>query len=397
VTEPVAAPTRELPAPTALEVHANILLGDDPGAPPLPQARDVGVRAALEEVMLPALRRPPAVVSFSGGRDSSAILAVATDVARRHGLDDPVPAIMRFPDAPATDETEWQELVLGHLAIERTEVIELRDELDALGPTATAGLQRRGVRWPGNAYLHEPVLERAAGGSLLTGVGGDELFGSRASPHVWLFRARRRPNRGDPRALADAALPRRLRAARWRAREAPPFPWLTPARMDVLSRVIAREEVSWPHRWDRSVVFWHASRAFSAVTSAIPALAEAHDVLALNPFVEPPVLAELMRAGGATGFPSRTTAMRRLFGDLLPDALLARETKAAFSAPVWGPRARAFASDWSGEGVDPEEVDVDAVRGQWLSEKPDGRTILVLHAAWLACQAGAGQSSAASS
>ena len=167
----------------------------------------MGVLAALEEVMLPALRRPPAVVSFSGGRDSSAILAVATDVARRHGLDDPVPAIMRFPDAPATDETEWQELVLGHLGIRDPDVIELRDELDALGPTASAILDRRGVRWPGNAYLHEPVLERASGGSLLTGLGGDELFGSGHRPTCgWCERAGVR-NRGDLKALTVAALP----------------------------------------------------------------------------------------------------------------------------------------------------------------------------------------------
>ena len=103
-----------------------------------------------------------------------------------------------------------------------------------------------------------------------------------------------------------------------------------------------------------------------------------------------------MLAGGATGFPTRTMAMRELFGALLPDALLARETKAAFSAPVWGPKARSFASDWSGEGVDPDEVDVDAVRREWLSEKPDGRTILILHSAWLACRAEGDQSSAAS-
>ena len=361
-----------------------MLLGDDADAPPLPEPRGIGVLAALEEAMLPALRRPPAVVSFSGGRDSSAILAVATDVARRHGLDDPVPAIMRFPGAPATDETEWQDLVLGHVGIEHPEVIELGDELDALGPAATAGLRARGVRWPGNAYLHEPVLERARGGSLLTGVGGDELFGTRASPHVWLVRGRERPRRRDLKALVLAALPRRGREALWRARAVPPFPWLTPARFDVLSRELAREEVLWPHRWDRSLAFWHGSRAFAAVNSAIPAFALAHDVKAMNPFVEPRVLAEVMRAGGATGFSSRTAAMHELFGGLLPDALLSRETKAAFSAPVWGPRARAFASDWSGEGVDEREVDVEATRRVWLSEKPDARSILVLHTAWLA-------------
>ncbi|HEY2429742.1 MAG TPA: hypothetical protein VGI06_12480, partial [Acidimicrobiales bacterium] len=58
----------------------------DPGAP----ARS-DPRAALEAAILDGLRRPPCIVAFSGGRDSSAVLAVAVDAARRHGLAPPVP------------------------------------------------------------------------------------------------------------------------------------------------------------------------------------------------------------------------------------------------------------------------------------------------------------------
>ena len=54
--------------------------------------------------MLRALRRPPCLVSFSGGLDSSALLAVATAVARREGLDDPVPATLVVPGSPESDE-----------------------------------------------------------------------------------------------------------------------------------------------------------------------------------------------------------------------------------------------------------------------------------------------------
>ncbi|HEX8067149.1 MAG TPA: asparagine synthase-related protein [Thermoleophilaceae bacterium] len=366
-----------------MEVLANLLLGPDGDAPPLPAAEGIGVHAALERAVLRALRRPPCLVSFSGGRDSSAILAVAAAAARRHGLPDPVPAIMRFPDAPETDEAAWQELALSHVGIREPAVIELRDELDALGPAATAALRRGGVRWPGNAHMHAPILERARGGSLLTGIGGDELLGTTASRHVLLARRRARPRRRDAASVALAALPRPVRAAVWRRRGAPPHPWLTPAGAALVARALAREEVSWPHRWDRSVGHWHRSRAYAALDGALAALAVEHDVAVVNPFLDPVVLAELAVAGGSTGFPSRTDAMRTLFGDLLPAELVARPGKAAFPGALWGPAVREFAAAWGGEGVDRELADVDALRREWLAAEPDFRTILLLHAAWL--------------
>jgi asparagine synthase (glutamine-hydrolysing) len=379
----VSGEPRPTPRPTELEVLTNLMLGADDAAPALPAAEGIGVRGALERAMLPALRRSPCLVSFSGGRDSSAILAVATQVARRERLPDPVPAIMRFPDAPETDESPWQELVLGHLRIHEPAVIELRDELDALGPIATAVIRDAGVMWPANAYMHVPILEHGRGGSLLTGAGGDELLGTGASRHVLLARRRARPQARDALSLPLAALPRPVRAAVWRRRNAPPQPWLTPAGAARASRALAREEVSWPHRWDRSVAHWHRSRAYVALDRALATMAPPRDVAVVNPFLAPSVLAELAAAGGATGFPSRTEAMRSLFGDLLPDELLARPNKAAFNDAVWGPAVRAFAAEWGGEGVDESCVNVAAVRRQWLSDRPDFGTVLLLHAAWL--------------
>ena len=77
---------REFPRPAGVEVLANLLFGPDEDPAPLPEPGGLGVRGALEAAVLPALQRPPCLVSFSGGRDSSAVLAVAADVARRHGL-----------------------------------------------------------------------------------------------------------------------------------------------------------------------------------------------------------------------------------------------------------------------------------------------------------------------
>src|SRR5438128_1990791 len=48
-------------------------------------------RAALDSLIRPALLTPPCVLGFSGGRDSSALLASALDLARREGLPEPIP------------------------------------------------------------------------------------------------------------------------------------------------------------------------------------------------------------------------------------------------------------------------------------------------------------------
>src|SRR5262245_7497196 len=85
--------------------------------PRLPDERGTPL-AALEEAVLPALARPPCVVSFSGGRDSSAVLGVAVRAARRHGLDLPIPTTNRFPSAPGSNEDEWQESVIAHLGLD---------------------------------------------------------------------------------------------------------------------------------------------------------------------------------------------------------------------------------------------------------------------------------------
>ncbi|HKP89613.1 MAG TPA: hypothetical protein VJT75_06515, partial [Thermoleophilaceae bacterium] len=164
---------------------------------------------------------------------------------------------------------------------------------------------------------------------------------------------------------------------------APPQPWLTRRGATRAGRALGREEVSWPHRWDRSVAHWYRSRAYVALDRALATTAPPRDVLVVNPFLSPRMLAELAAAGGATGFASRTEAMRTLFGDLLPGEVIARPNKAAFNDAVWGPAVREFASGWRGEGVDERDVDVAALRREWLSDRPDFGTALLLHAAWL--------------
>lgn len=373
----------DFPRPEGVDLLANLLLGPRDDQEPLPDPSGTGPRKALEEVVLPALRRPPCLVSFSGGRDSSAVLAVAVDAARRHDLPLPVPAIMRFRDAPETEESEWQQLVLDHLGARGAEVVELGGELETIGPHAGAVLRRHGLVWPANTYMHMPLLDLARGGSLLTGGGGDELFGTMGARHVLLARRRVRPRARDLRTVAFAALPRRVRERAWRALRAPEYPWLTAAGNGSLKRALARDDTSWPARWDAALRHWHRSRAFAGLDLAITALGRDRDVEVTNPFLQPRVLSELALAGGATGFPGRTAAMTQLFGDLLPEATLGRSTKAVFTAPLFGTATREFASAWRGDGVDPELVDVEAVRREWLAERPHFGTTMLLHSAWL--------------
>ncbi len=372
-----------VPEPTPVEVLASLLLGPGANVPELPPPPEGGVRGAIEQAVLPALLRRPCVVSFSGGRDSSAVLAVAVEVARRHGLPDPVPVMMRFPGAPETDETAWQDRVLAHLGVSDAEVLSLADELDALGPIATAVLRRHGVRWPANAYMHVPIIRVAAGGSLLTGAGGDELLGTRAAAHVLLAHGCAPLGMRSVRAAVAAALPRRVRELRLR-KGMPGARWLTPAGNALVRQALAREEIGWPNRWNASIGHWRRSRAFAAVDRGIALVAEGADVHVVNPLIDPAVLAALARAGGPTGFRGRGSAMRCLVGDLLPDALLDRPTKAIFSSPFWGPGARAFGAAWDGRGVDRRHVDVEALRREWAAPHPDFRTGMLLHAAWVA-------------
>ena len=75
--------------------------------------------------------------------------------------------------------------------------------------------------------------------------------------------------------------------------------------------------------------------------------------------------------------------MERLFGDLLPPALLRRPHKATFGAPVWGPEVRSFAASWDGTGVDERHVDAPSLRAEWLRPHPNFMTVLLLHTAWM--------------
>jgi asparagine synthase (glutamine-hydrolysing) len=339
----------------------------------------------MRNVIAEALSRPPCGVSFSGGRDSSAILALATDVARNEGLELPIPITHRFPRSPATDETAWQDTVIRHLELtdwERHEFVD--DELDLLGPVAQSVLRRHGLLWPSNAHFHEPILARLAGGSLLTGKFGDELFYWRWARAAAVWWGKDRPVPRDATRIALMFAPRAVRVALGRLRAGSAMPWLRPEARREFHRALALEEDGLPRRWDHAVDRLARSRYRTSADSSFQLLAGEHDVLLTHPFEERRVLAALARAGGRAGFGYRTSALLALFGDLLPADVLIRRSKTEFNGVFRCRYSVEFARTWSGGGVPSEVVDEDALRDAWLGEPFHFGSSLALQAAWLA-------------
>ena len=168
---------------TPLEIASCVVVGPS-GAriAPADQSPATDPAVALERVIAQALQRPPCLVSFSGGHDSSLVLAAATRAARREQLPLPIPVTWRPTDAPRAEESAWQEAVVAALQLSDWIRLPTGDDLDFVGPVATDVLRRHGVLHPANAYFHAPLLKEAAGGTLLTGVGGDQVLGRLPRP-----------------------------------------------------------------------------------------------------------------------------------------------------------------------------------------------------------------------
>jgi len=368
-----------------LEVSSGLVLPARRRAPRLPELpAGTTPRQAIEEAILPALRRSPCVVSFSGGRDSSAVLALATDLARREGLPAPIPVTHRFPSAGATQETEWQEQVIAFLGLHEWVRIDAAGDLDCVGPIATETLRRHGVLWPCNAYFHVPILEAAAGGALLTGVGGDEAFSASSWARALDVLGRRaRPIPRDALRIGFALSPRWVKSAMIR-RSLPEFgAWLRPAARRAVHASIAAEAATEPLRWERRFRELSGSGYMEVSLGSLRVLAGDAGVEISHPLHHPRFLAALAALEPARRFRSRTEAMQMLVGDLLPPELIGRATKARFAEVFWAEHSRALVARWQGEGVDPEIVDIERLREEWRSSAPAPHTITLLQHVWL--------------
>ena len=377
-----------LPPLEPLEVCSGIVLGKSRSprscsAAPLASS---SVRGVLEDLLSPCLEIAPCFVSFSGGRDSAALLSLATRLARERGLADPVPVTLRFENRPRSDEDDWQEITIDHLGLSRWEVLTIRDELDPLGPVATEVLRRHGLFWPPVAHRIMPLLEVARGRALVFGTGGDEVFSPwRNHPARQKLDVRVRPLGKAAKRAAFNLLPESLRIY-LRFRHWNDLPWLRPVARRELERryralLVRRQRRS---NWGEAIQRIPYTRNFELTQSIFAAMAWDAEVSLSQPFFDPGFLTALGESAPRRGFPSRAAAMELHFGDVLPPKMLERTTKAVFDELHGGRESRAFAQEWSGEGLDPALVDAELLRREWLSPRPEYRSLTALNAAWLA-------------
>lgn len=369
-----------------LEIAGGWVHGYDPV--PMPDGPHESPRAVLDRMLLAHLVRSPCLVAFSGGRDSSVLLAAAVAAARREGLPLPVPITLSYPDAPDSQESAWQQAVLDHLGLSERIVLTVHDEHDPLGPVASPVLLRHGLVWPPNFAPTWRLMQLARGGVLLTGEGGDEVFGlKRGTPLSKVLKTR---GRVAPRVYADAlsslapAALRRRSALRARYRR----PWLRAPVEELLAHRDAGDLTAFSMSASRSTWRFATRRCARIGYETVRVLGSEAGVEYVQAFAEPALVASVAAAGGFWGWTGRTATMRALFGDLLPREVLERRTKALFANAVFTHYTREFARTWDGTGVDTDLVDPDALRATWLSETPHAPSMSLLQQAWLARRAG---------
>ena len=371
---------------TDLEIASGLVLGADGPAVDPDGGRGVGPVEALERALLPALTRAPCVIGFSGGRDSSALLAVATRLAERQGLEPPVALSLRYPSAPSAQESSWQELVISDLGISDWLQVDVTD-VDLVSQRMTAFLERYGVVWPPNAVLTAIAIARAPGGSsFVSGLGGDQLFGQ------WRWRSladglsrRRRIAPYDALRLGYVALPGRVRARREgrRLHHGLIGQWLRPGAASELRLLAARELAEEPVWWRDRVRWRSRGRDLRLWLSTLRRISATRSIEAFAPLVEPGFVAALGEAGGPLGYGDRTATMEAIFAGVLPDEVLRRETKAIGHELFWQGGPQAFATDWDGSGVDHDLVDPEALRTEWRKPRPSDSSALLFQSAWL--------------
>jgi asparagine synthase (glutamine-hydrolysing) len=388
-SESQATPEAALPRLEPLEIHSGHITGPRRAPAPRPQPEIPGdARQVLDVLLAGALAHPPCYVAFSGGRDSSVVLAAATDTARRHGLAEPIPLTARFEDYPRTHESDWQEFVVTSLGLEDWVRFPVTSEWDALGEPATRALLRHGLYWPTQAYSMLVFGAHAAPGTLLTGGGGDESLTGAAR-----YRARLREIasvRPLPQALklaAITALPHGLRVALLHRRHPLSTPWLRPEVERELAAQVLREARERPPSWRGELEQLISSRYYELVRAVLERFAEDAGVRLVEPFYDPRFIRAFAAGSPPAGYPNRTAALQASFSDLLHPDVLRRSTKAAFTEAAWGSRARAFVEAWDGSGVDLSLVDPERLREEWRKPSPDARSVTSLHQAWLASQA----------
>jgi len=384
-----------LPVLSALDVAWGFPFGTMPypAAPgPVPCGRVADPVLALREAVRPALRRRPCLVAFSGGRDSSLLLAIAADLAAREGHEPPVALTFRYPRDAAAEESAWQHLVIDHLrsrgARVEWECIQVGSELDMVGPVVGPILREHGhPLWPPALGSTALLSGLARGGTLMTGNYGDEVLGGHRA-NVLRTVVHRRGRGLSWAAWGEATFavaPTAVRRAIARA-QATSGDWLRPAfRREWVRRFAAHQAVR-PIRWDAAVRGTLIYRSALLGTQSMRRTAERNDCRLVEPFGSAEFVQSLAAFGGRWGIGGRSAAVRLLADGLLPAPVIDRTSKAYFNASRFGPETSAFVASWDGTGLDDDAVDPKVLRELWRARTVSAPTAMLLQQAWLSAQ-----------
>jgi hypothetical protein len=225
---------------------------------------------------------------------------------------------------------------------------------------ATTVLRRHGLLHPANAYFHAPLLKEAAGGTLLTGFGGDQVLGRLRRP--------RRPS-WWPR----------------RAGTASPFPWLRPAADRSVRRGLRREDRARPATYDTRPAWVASRRDLQLTRQSLALLGHDSDTLVIHPLLAPEFVDALCHSGTSPeDSGGRAGLLRQIFAGVYPEEALRPRPKARFGEVFWRRHTRSVLETWDGAGINASVVDPYALRQQWDRPAPDLCTAMLVQQVWLA-------------
>ena len=141
-----------------------------------------------------------------------------------------------------------------------------------------------------------------------------------------------------------------------------PNPWLRPAASTEVERFQIDASTDIPVRFDGARARQRTHRCHTGMRASFDALAASAGARLAMPFRDDRFIAALAAMGGRRGFGNRAATLSRLAGHLLPPELLRRSDGVNRHQAFFGAASRAFATQWSGHGVDDEVVDRDVLR-----------------------------------
>ncbi len=362
-----------------------------PVVPSPTERREVAHSGSLFDVLVGFIAKElddrPVYVEFSGGCDSSVIIAAAQAACRAANHDDPIPLTYRYPLQPETDESDYQDAVLTHLGLGVGHRISITSEFDLLGPVAQRCMERHGLAWPAAGMVRTGVWEQLEPGTLLSGEGGDDALGPRRI--AGLARAMRELKRRRPRAVAGNLVrtigPRgqRMRRFDFKAGE-----WLSAAEGKRFVALAAADPVGEPLS-NGEFATWFTNRpAVRLANHQLIAMAASANQRFVAPFMDPAFVCAVDDLSPRWQLLDRRAVLRMHFADHLPKQLIDRTDKRFMSGVFFNEHAREFARHWDGR-IFVSGIDSEALRSHWTTAERDAVSALsfmLLQAAWMAAR-----------